>query len=59
MTITDEIRCIEREIKLRENFYPRWINAGRMTEGKADHEIRCMKAILERLHEVESTELLL
>lgn len=43
----DKLACIEREIKMRLQVYPRWIEKGRMTREKADHEIAVMQAIAE------------
>jgi hypothetical protein len=44
---TDKLACIEREIKMRLQVYPRWIESGRMTREKADHEISVMQEIAE------------
>jgi hypothetical protein len=44
-----EIKCVEREVKLRERVYPRWIQGGRMTQTLADREVDLMKAVLARL----------
>lgn len=47
--IADQIACVERELKMRKRAYPRWIEAGRMTQAKADAEISAMEAVLETL----------
>lgn len=41
--------CAERELKMRERVYPRWIEQGRMTQQKADAETAMMRAIVEAL----------
>jgi hypothetical protein len=41
----DKLACIEREIKMRLKVYPRWIEKGKMTQEKADHEIAVMREI--------------
>lgn len=46
ITKRDKIRCLEREIKMRERVYKRWVDIKKMTQTEADHEIACMKAIL-------------
>ena len=46
ITIAEMIACIEREIRMRERVYPRWIATGKMTQAKADAEIVTMKAVL-------------
>ena len=45
-TLEEQISCVTREIALRERVYPRWVEGGRMTKQKADHEIASMKAAL-------------
>lgn len=48
-TISEQIAAVEREIKMRRRVYPRWIDSGKLTQQKADHEIACMEAVLETL----------
>lgn len=50
VTIDDQIACAEREIAFREKVYPRLVGEHRMPQRRAQHEIMCMKAILENLH---------
>ncbi len=45
ITAADKLACAEREVKMRERAYPRWIEDGRISAGKAAHEIATMKAI--------------
>jgi len=47
ITDADKLRSLEREIKMRRRVYPRWVEAGRMTQQHADHEIACMETIAE------------
>jgi hypothetical protein len=49
--IADQIACVEREIKMRERVYPRWIDTGKMSAAKAAQELERMKAVLETLRE--------
>lgn len=35
--------CCAREAALRVNVYPKWVKAGKMTQEKADEEIRLMQ----------------
>lgn len=44
-TNEEKLAAIQREIKLRERVYPKWIDKGRMTEAAAEREIAIMKAI--------------
>jgi hypothetical protein len=43
----DKLACVQRELKMREYVYPRRIEAGKMTAGKAEFELRLMRAIVE------------
>ena len=53
MTVTGPIddrakfNCAQRETKMRQRVYPRWIENGKMTQANADHEIAVMAAIAE------------
>lgn len=49
MTIDDMIKCAEREVGMRERVYPRWVEAKKMSQAKADSEMATMKAIVEFL----------
>lgn len=46
VTIADQIRAVQREIAMRETNYPKWVQAKRMKQEQADHEIAAMKAVL-------------
>ncbi len=59
LPIDDLVECVNRELKLRKRVYPRWIDDGRMTQKKSDHEIRCMAAILALLQREQQKEQLL
>lgn len=54
LTLADQVACVEREIRMRQKVYPRWIGQGKMTQDKADHEIACMRAVLETLKGLQS-----
>src|ERR1700732_4293091 len=45
-TLDQQIAAVQREIVLRERVYPKWIETGRLTKQKADHEVACMKCVL-------------
>jgi hypothetical protein len=47
--LAQQIACVEREIKMRESSYPRWVQAGKMTQAKADAELLAMRAVLATL----------
>ena len=44
--MSDQIACVEREITMRERVYPRWVDAGKMTQAEADRELLAMRAVL-------------
>jgi hypothetical protein len=39
------LRCVDREIRMRERVYPGWVGRGKMTKENADREIAAMKGI--------------
>ena len=45
ITIDDELSCVEREIKMRESVYPRWVAAKKMSQETADRELRTMRPV--------------
>lgn len=48
-TITEQLDAALRELAMRKRVYPGWIQAGRMTREKADHETDCMASIVTTL----------
>lgn len=44
---------------MRQRVYPRWVEAGRMKQAKADAEIRTMQAVLSTLKSLEEKDRLL
>jgi hypothetical protein len=40
------VACVEREIEMRKRVYPRWVSDKRMSQSKADEEIRTMVEVL-------------
>ena len=47
ITDIDKFNAAERELKMRRRVYPRWVEEGKLSEGRATHEIACMEAIAE------------
>lgn len=45
-TIQQQIQCIEREIRMRDQVYPRRVEDGKMKQEQADREINTMRAVL-------------
>lgn len=48
-TLDEQIASISRELAVRERIYPEWLDTGQITPKKANHQIACMKAILQTL----------
>jgi hypothetical protein len=46
-TPRDKLECVKRELIMRKKVYPRWVEQGKMTLTKADHEIAVMASIVE------------
>lgn len=56
ISLVEMLACARRELALRTNVYPRWIQAGRMTQEKAKHEIDCMAAIVNQIEKCRLLE---
>ena len=54
MTIDEQIACVKRELAMRRNVYPKWVQSEKMTQAKAESEINAMAAVLETLQAVRS-----
>jgi hypothetical protein len=52
-TYSEQIACVRREIAMRERSYPRWVEAGKMTQEKAEDELAAMRAVLATIIKVE------
>lgn len=59
ITSADKLKCAERELNLRRKVYPRWIQANRISVGKAAHEIAMMEAIVADLRVAAEKERLI
>lgn len=49
LTIADQLASAKRELAMRRRFYPRWVQADKMSSTTASHEIACMEAIIATL----------
>ena len=47
--LEQQIRCVEREIGMRQRVYPNWINAKKISAGKAEYEVQMMQEVLKSL----------
>lgn len=46
ITTADKLACAKRELSMRTQSYPRAVEQGKMSAGKAAHEIAAMEAIV-------------
>ena len=53
VSIDEQVKCVEREIGMRVRVYPAWVQNGRMTQAKADHELKAMRAVLATLEAIQ------
>lgn len=58
-SIEEQLACAKREVGMRERVYPRWVEAKRMTQAKADLELAAMRAIVATLETLAAKERLL
>lgn len=59
ITTQDKLACIERELRMRERVYPKLVDQGKMSAGKAAIETKIMEAIrFDYLAQVEKERLL-
>jgi hypothetical protein len=59
ISTADKLAEIKREIAVRRNAYPKWVEAGRLTQQKSDYQLRVMQAIqadYERKAKASNTE---
>lgn len=56
--LTEQIKCVQREIDMRNRVYPRLVINGKMTQGQADKELNLMKAVYQTLSIVQQKHLL-
>ena len=49
ITIEEQIKCVKREIAMRERVYPREVRYEKMSQETADKEIASMRAVLKTL----------
>jgi len=54
VTLTEQIKCVKREIEKRKSFYPKWVAAGKLTQQEADYQIEAMTYVLGTLTAVQN-----
>lgn len=56
ISIYEQIKCIERELKYRKHVYPRLVMQGKMDSATAEKQIKAMTAVLETLQRTAPQE---
>lgn len=46
ITLADKLSCVRRELRLRRELYPGFVQRERMTQAQADFQLACMEAIV-------------
>jgi hypothetical protein len=46
VSLEAQISCVKREIALRVNVYPKWVESGKMKQAQADKELEGMRGVL-------------
>ncbi len=45
ITTADKLACAKRELAMRKQCYPRWVEQKKMSAGQSAHQLACMEAI--------------
>lgn len=45
VSLDEQIKCVGRELGMRKALYPRWVDQKKMTQEKADAELKAMEAV--------------
>lgn len=56
INLEQQIKCVRRELALRQNVYPKWVATGKKKKDDADHEIAAMQAVHDTLMAVKDRE---
>jgi hypothetical protein len=54
ISLEQQVACARRELALRRNVYPKWIESRKMTSEKAKWEIDTMEAIVATLEKMKT-----
>lgn len=54
MTLDDQIKCVKREIAMRERVYPSFIARGKLKPHEAEWQLEAMKAVLKTLTDLQA-----
>lgn len=57
--LSAQLECVRRELNLRRRVYPRWVQAGKMSQRLAHEQLILMEAVERTLAELQPNERLL
>lgn len=57
VSFEEMIACVDRELRMRAEVYPRWVKAGKLQQEMADRQMLAMRAV--RLRLLQSAALML
>jgi hypothetical protein len=46
ITTADKLACAKRELAMRKQCYPRWVEQKKMSVAQAAHQLACIEAII-------------
>ena len=54
-SLENQVRAVGRELGMRRSVYPKWVRAGRMSQGEAEFQIQAMDAAYETLKRLKES----
>ncbi len=51
-SLAEQVLCVEREVRMREQVYPRRVANKNMSQKAADRELATMRAVLDTLRKI-------
>lgn len=54
ITLDDQIKCVRRELAMRQRVYPRWVEQSKMKQDAADRELATMQAVHDTLTKLKT-----
>jgi hypothetical protein len=56
VTLQQQIASVKREIAMRVNVYAKRVADGKMRKAEAEHELACMRSVLETLQKLKNCD---
>jgi len=55
--LSEQISCVRRELRLRQQVYPRFVQEKKLTQEWADYQLTCMQAVLMTLEQIQGAQI--